>query len=260
VKAQLAAAGIPSGPGCVSPNGTVLGARTTALLTGGRLTQIPYTSTFTNYGNNDTYSVFADATYIPVPALELTAGARILIEDRQSGYSSVQPNSVILAALGIRTSLLGTANTNGNKFVAEKSFTAILPSDPVVLFGTLGYTMNIGRSVNTRIPPVIIDYVDPGDAVSGSDACDRHRIWQNGSLVSGARPAPSNPGTSPVHRVVSGPTPRVRSALTHAHRPPGPVRSQQERNNCGRKDPAPADGQDPQPAVPHRHRRLAYQA
>lgn len=48
------------------------------------------------------------------------------------------------------------------------SFTAILPSDPVVLFGTLGYTLNIGRSVNTRIPPVIIDYVDPGDAVSGS--------------------------------------------------------------------------------------------
>jgi len=48
------------------------------------------------------------------------------------------------------------------------SVTAILPSDPVVLFGTLGYTVNLGRRVDTRIPPVIIDYVDPGDAISAS--------------------------------------------------------------------------------------------
>ncbi|MGJ3626985.1 hypothetical protein AB5I41_08880 [Sphingomonas sp. MMS24-JH45] len=40
--------------------------------------------------------------------------------------------------------------------------------DPVVLFGTLGYTFNLGKSVSTQIPPVIIDYVDPADAVSGS--------------------------------------------------------------------------------------------
>jgi iron complex outermembrane receptor protein len=110
-----------------------------------RRAAIPYSSEFTNYGNNDTYSVFADATYIPVPQLELTAGARILIEDRQSGYSSVQPNSVILAGLGIQSSLLGTVNTNGNKFVAEKSFTAILPrfnallkvTDDVNLYATI---------------------------------------------------------------------------------------------------------------------------
>ena len=48
------------------------------------------------------------------------------------------------------------------------SLTAILPSDPVVLFGTLGYTFNLGKGVNTQIPPVIINYVDPGDAISGS--------------------------------------------------------------------------------------------
>ena len=48
------------------------------------------------------------------------------------------------------------------------SLTAILPTDPVVLFGTLGYTFNLPRNVNTRIPPVVITYVDPGDAISGS--------------------------------------------------------------------------------------------
>jgi iron complex outermembrane receptor protein len=122
--------GIATGPACVAPNGTIPATRATALLTSGRATAIPYSSEFTN---------------IPVPQLELTAGARILIEDRQSGYSSVQPNSVILAGLGIQSSLLGTVNTNGNKFVAEKSFTAILPrfnallkvTDDVNLYATI---------------------------------------------------------------------------------------------------------------------------
>ena len=145
IRSALNAQGIPTGTACVAANGTVPATRATAVLTGGRATSVPYSSEFTNYGNNDAYSVFADATYIPVPQLELTAGARILIEDRQSGYSSIQPNSVILAALGVRTSLLGTANTNGNKFVAEDSFTAILPrfnallklTDEVNLYATV---------------------------------------------------------------------------------------------------------------------------
>ncbi len=127
VRAGLNAAGIPTGTNCVAANGTIPATRATAVLSGGRLTSVPYTSEFTNYGRNNTYSMFADATWIPTPSLELTAGARVLIEDRQSGYSSVQPNSQLLAALGVRTSLLGTANTNGNKFVAEKSFYALLP-------------------------------------------------------------------------------------------------------------------------------------
>ena len=127
IRAALNAAGIPTGPNCVAPNGTIPATKATAILTGGAATQIPYASVFSNFGNNDTYSVFADGTWIPISRLELTAGVRVLIEDRQSGYSSVQPNSTILAALGIRTSLLGTANTNGAKFVAERSFAAVLP-------------------------------------------------------------------------------------------------------------------------------------
>ncbi|WP_380787016.1 TonB-dependent receptor [Sphingomonas sp. R86521] len=127
IRTALNAGGIPTMTACVAPNGTIPATRATAALSGGRLTAVPYRSEFTNYGRNNTYSMFADATWIPTPALELTAGARVLIEDRQSGYSSIQPNSQLLAGLGIRTSLLGTANTNGNKFVAEKSFYAILP-------------------------------------------------------------------------------------------------------------------------------------
>ena len=127
IRNGLNMAGIPTGPACVAANGTVPATRATAILTRGAATQLPYQSVFTNFGKNDTYSVFADGTWIPTPQIELTAGARLLIEDRQSGYSSVQPNSVILAALGVRSSLLGTANTNGEKFVADGSFVSILP-------------------------------------------------------------------------------------------------------------------------------------
>jgi hypothetical protein len=60
------------------------------------------------------------------------------------------------------------AATGAGFYGISPSVTAILPSDPVVLFGTLGYTFNLGRDVETRIPPVIINNIDPGDAVSAS--------------------------------------------------------------------------------------------
>jgi len=46
------------------------------------------------------------------------------------------------------------------------SITAILPSEPAVLFGTLGYTFNLGQNVDTRIPPVQIDRIEPGDQIN----------------------------------------------------------------------------------------------
>jgi hypothetical protein len=46
------------------------------------------------------------------------------------------------------------------------SITAILPTEPAVLFGTVGYTYNLPKNVDTRIPPVQIDRVDPGDAIN----------------------------------------------------------------------------------------------
>ncbi|TPG56209.1 TonB-dependent receptor [Sphingomonas glacialis] len=142
VRAALAANGVS---GCVAANGTVTAANATRVLTRGAATAIPYSSEFTNYGTNDTYSVFADGTYIPTPRLELTAGARLLIEQRKSGYSSVQPNSVILASLGVKSSLLGTVSTGGTIFTAQRSFTAILPrfnalyrvSDSINLYATI---------------------------------------------------------------------------------------------------------------------------
>ncbi|GAA3248722.1 hypothetical protein GCM10020258_02240 [Sphingomonas yabuuchiae] len=127
IRQILNGAGLSTGTACVAANGTIPATRATAILSRGTATVVPYSASFANYGNTDTYSVFADATWIPTDALELTAGARVLIEDRQSGYSSVMPDSRLLAGAGIFTSLLAAANTKGQKFTAERSYAAILP-------------------------------------------------------------------------------------------------------------------------------------
>jgi Putative MetA-pathway of phenol degradation len=60
------------------------------------------------------------------------------------------------------------AATGAGFYGISPSLTAILPTDPAVLFGTVGYTFNLAKNVSTRIPPVQIDRVDPGDAISFS--------------------------------------------------------------------------------------------
>lgn len=60
------------------------------------------------------------------------------------------------------------AATGSGFWGVSPSLTAILPTDPAVLFGTLGYTYNFGESVDTRIPPVIIERVQPGQALAAS--------------------------------------------------------------------------------------------
>lgn len=101
--------------GCVAPDGSVPASAGTP---------IPYSSVFENQGTNDSYSVFADGTYIPTPRLELTAGVRVLIEQRQSGFFARVPRSAIT-----RGPLLipGQVDTAGQTFRTEDSFAAVLP-------------------------------------------------------------------------------------------------------------------------------------
>lgn len=60
------------------------------------------------------------------------------------------------------------AATGAGFWGVSPSVTAILPTDPAVLFGTIGYTKNFGRSFGARIGDVLVDRVEPGDALSFS--------------------------------------------------------------------------------------------
>ncbi|MGB5777903.1 MAG: TonB-dependent receptor [Allopontixanthobacter sediminis] len=136
--------GAPLIPGipCVDSNGVVTAAQVTALATGGLATAIPYRSEFENQGDNQSYSVFADATWIPVPSLEVTAGVRLLIEQRKSGYFANVPRSALSGGLSL---IPGQIDTAGETYEADGSFSAVLPrmnvlyriSDDVNVFATV---------------------------------------------------------------------------------------------------------------------------
>lgn len=116
---------------CVAADGSVAAAQTTALLTGGAATQVPYRSEFENFGQNESYSVFADATWLPTEAFELTAGVRLLWEGRESGFRAdvplpFLPNSFPGAPL-TRSLIPGQIDTAGETFVAEREFFDVLP-------------------------------------------------------------------------------------------------------------------------------------
>lgn len=136
---QCAAAVVP-GLACISPTGVVTAAQATSILTKGAATQIPYSSIFTNKGINDQYSMFGEVTWMPVHALEVTAGIRALIEQRKSGYVSVAPNSVLSKAPLIP----GQVTTKGTLW-SQDSFQAFLPrfnvlyrlNDAVNLYATI---------------------------------------------------------------------------------------------------------------------------
>jgi len=144
---------------CVAPDGSVpsLG-----------VTNIPYSAVlFENSGRNEAYSVFADATWIAMEALELTAGVRFLSEYRRSGFSSQIPNSVSTGAPLIP----GGINTGGRVLSADERFDALLPrfnalyriTDDVNVYATVSKGRRSpvvqvnARRVGTNVVPNRID-------------------------------------------------------------------------------------------------------
>jgi iron complex outermembrane receptor protein len=147
---QCAARLIPNLP-CIAPDGSVAAAQATAILTGGLATAIPYSSTFGNIGKNQSYSVFADGTWIPTEALEVTAGVRALIEKRRSGFFAVVPRSVISGGASL---IPGQVDTAGQTFYTEDSFQAFLPRFNVLYRFADGFNGFATVSKGRRSPTV----------------------------------------------------------------------------------------------------------
>ena len=151
---------------CVAPNGSVpaLGA-----------TNIPYSAVlFENQGRNEAFSVFADVTWIPTEAVELTAGVRFLDEYRRSGFFTIIPNSVLTGAPLIP----GGINTNGQVLSAEESYQAVLPrfnallriSDDVNVYGTI--------SKGRRSPVLQINAArDNGRVIANRTDVNEEIVW-----------------------------------------------------------------------------------
>ena len=110
---------------------------------------------------------------------DIEFGARYQLTNGRSGFPYLIAGVQAVAPTGTnpffvrRDSGTGVATespTGAGFWGVTPTVTALLPSDPAVLFGTLGYTRNFGRNfggvqVNQN---ALIDYVRPGDALQGS--------------------------------------------------------------------------------------------
>jgi hypothetical protein len=106
-------------------------------------------------------------------------GARYQLTNGRSGFPYLIAGLQAVAPTGTNPFLVrrdsGTgvaleAATGAGFWGVTPTLTALLPSDPAVLFGTLGYTRNFGRrfdgvAINQN---ALIDNVKPGDALQGS--------------------------------------------------------------------------------------------
>ena len=155
---QCAARLVPGLP-CIDAAGVVTAAGATKILTNGAATVIPYTSEFKNSAELTTYSAFADVTWIPTPSLELTAGGRLLIEDRNSGYFARVPNSTIS-----RAPLLPQIDTRGVTLEAQGDFQAFLPRANILWRATDWANVYATYSRGRRSPVVQLDAAAGGVA------------------------------------------------------------------------------------------------
>jgi len=171
---QCAARLVP-GLACVAANGTVPATGATAILTGGAATAIPYTSVFENQGKNDIWSAFAEATLVPTPQFELTAGARVLIEKRRSGFFARVPRSVITGGASL---IPGQVDTRGQTFTTEDSFAAVLPRFNVLWKITPRFNAYATVSKGRRSPTVQLDALSTtGGPVPRISPVAEEKVW-----------------------------------------------------------------------------------
>lgn len=103
-------------------------------------------------------------------------GARYQLTDGRAGFPYLIVGAQAVARTGtdpfkVPRDTLGNplrAATGSGFWGVTPTVTAILPTDPAVLFGTLGYTFNFGRNIGQRIGSAIVDRVTPGGQPAAS--------------------------------------------------------------------------------------------
>ncbi|WP_159978986.1 MULTISPECIES: TonB-dependent receptor [unclassified Novosphingobium] len=172
-------ANIIRGLGCVAPNNSVPASLATGLASGGLATTVPYQSWYKNEGRNQTWSMFGDATWTPTPALELTAGARVLIETRRSGYSANQPNAPLYGQ-----PLLPAVDTGGETFRARRSYAAVLPRFNALY--RLSPNLNIYATISEGRRSPVVQLSAAAGPVADLDLIKSETVWNYEAGIKGA--------------------------------------------------------------------------
>lgn len=107
---------------------------------------------------------------------DIDFGVRYQVTDGQNGLPFLIAGVQAIAPTGtdpfaVPRDALGNPNraaTGAGFWGITPNVTAILPSDPAVLFGTLGYTFNFARSIDRQIGSAIVERVKPGGQPAAS--------------------------------------------------------------------------------------------
>ncbi|GFM28707.1 transporter [Novosphingobium sp. PY1] len=83
---------------------------------------------------------------------------------RVKSDTGIGPFDVDYDEFGIATDLA----TGSGFWSVQPGLNFLLPSDPVVIYGSASYLFNIGRDINRTIGGAQVGHVDPGDAISGN--------------------------------------------------------------------------------------------
>ncbi|PNU03324.1 TonB-dependent receptor [Novosphingobium guangzhouense] len=163
-------AGIIPGLGCVADDNSVPASAAAGLATGGLLTQLPYSSWTKNYGRNQTWSMFGDVSWTPVEQLELTAGARVLIEKRRSGFASNQPVAPIYGAI-----LLPYPDTAGETVYARRSYAAVLPRFNALY--RVAPNVNLYATISKGRRSPVVQLPNAANTVAYADEIASETVW-----------------------------------------------------------------------------------
>ncbi len=114
----FACLGLVSGLSCTNADGSVNSASPSA---------IPYLTRAQDTGDNTAISAFADGTWQLTPVVHVSAGLRYVHEERKSTYAMDNPNSLILASLGVKSPLFPYVSTGFVPYGGETKGDSWLP-------------------------------------------------------------------------------------------------------------------------------------
>ncbi len=175
---------------CINPDGSVpLLTPILAAAVGASFTELPYESTFTNYGDNEVISVFADGTWHIGDALELTAGVRYVREERSSGFSADAPAATILSFLGTPVPLLpGLVDTGGAVVEASEDFDDVLPRFNALyrVNDQLNAYATIAKGRRSEVIDVVAALDGAGNPVADATEVPAEIVWNYEAGVKGS--------------------------------------------------------------------------
>lgn len=156
---------------------------TTALLTGGAVAGLPYESYYANTADNSSLNLFADISYRVTEKLEATVGARLVEEERDSGYHSELPPSAMLAAQGIDSDLFGglLLDTDGETLSGDTDNSALLPR--FNLLYNLNDSVNLYGTVSRGERSGVIDMSSGTESILPAEEIDNYELGLKGRLA-----------------------------------------------------------------------------